>query len=128
MRAVAQALRWNPLPVVIPRHRVIGVTGALVRYPGGETWRKRELLAVEGVPLAPLWARKHPRKGSHDYQIRRDVMYVRQAGETEYCLPTCSSTDQFPLGAELFGSRARAEAAGFVPCTSCRPDLHPLAS
>ncbi len=26
----------------------------------------------------------------------------------------------------LFGARERAEAAGYVPCTSCRPDLHPL--
>src|SRR5439155_90917 len=28
-RAVAQALRWNPLPIVVPCHRVIGPSGAL---------------------------------------------------------------------------------------------------
>ena len=26
----------------------------------------------------------------------------------------------------LFGTREGAETAGFAPCTSCRPDLHPL--
>ena len=33
-RAVAQALRWNPLPIVIPCHRVIGSSGALTGYAG----------------------------------------------------------------------------------------------
>ena len=33
-RPVAQALRWNPLPIVIPCHRVIGGSGALVGYAG----------------------------------------------------------------------------------------------
>ncbi len=118
VRAVAQALRWNPVPVAIPCHRVIGVSGALVGYAGGETGRKQKLLAVEGVPMV---------RAHHDYRIRRDAMYVRAPGETEYCLPTCPSADPFPLGAELFGSRERAEGAGFGPCSTCRPDLHPLA-
>jgi len=26
----------------------------------------------------------------------------------------------------VYASRARAEGAGLAPCTSCRPDLHPL--
>jgi methylphosphotriester-DNA--protein-cysteine methyltransferase len=26
----------------------------------------------------------------------------------------------------MFGSRDGAEAAGYRPCTTCRPDLHPL--
>ena len=29
VRAAAQALRWNPLPIVIPCHRVVGSSGAL---------------------------------------------------------------------------------------------------
>ena len=96
-------------------------------------WRDRRLLAVEGVPLAPLplsspRAPRPPRsKAWADYRIRRDAMYVRAPGDTEYCLPSCPSTDLFPVGGALFGSRERAEAVGLAPCTSCRPDLHPLA-
>src|SRR3989304_4723326 len=30
VRAVAQALRWTPLPIVVPCHRVVGASGARV--------------------------------------------------------------------------------------------------
>jgi O-6-methylguanine DNA methyltransferase len=53
VRAVAQALRWNPIPVAIPCHRVVGASGLLTGYAGGETGRKRQLLTTEGVPLVP---------------------------------------------------------------------------
>ncbi|MBI2469249.1 MAG: methylated-DNA--[protein]-cysteine S-methyltransferase, partial [Candidatus Rokubacteria bacterium] len=43
VRAAAQALRWNPLPIVIPCHRVIGSSGALTGYAGGTTERKQKL-------------------------------------------------------------------------------------
>ena len=33
-RAVAQALRWNPVPIAIPCHRVIGGSGDLRVMPG----------------------------------------------------------------------------------------------
>ena len=38
----------NPLPILIPCHRVIGADGSLTGYAGGlET--KRRLLALEGI-------------------------------------------------------------------------------
>jgi methylated-DNA-[protein]-cysteine S-methyltransferase len=118
VRAVAQALRWNPVPVAIPCHRVIGASGLLTGYAGGETTRKRQLLATEGVPLIPA---------HHDFAIARSAMYVLMPGDREYCLPTCPPTETLHSGIPtFFGSRARAEAVGFKPCTSCRPDLHPL--
>lgn len=45
-RAVGSANHHNPLPVVIPCHRVIGSGGALVGYGGGLPL-KRELLELE---------------------------------------------------------------------------------
>jgi methylated-DNA-[protein]-cysteine S-methyltransferase len=45
-RAVGAANARNPLPVVIPCHRVVGVSGALTGYGGGLE-RKRALLAHE---------------------------------------------------------------------------------
>ncbi len=46
-RAVGGALNRNPIPIVLPCHRVLGSTGSLVGYAGGIE-RKRALLALEG--------------------------------------------------------------------------------
>ena len=119
VRATAQALRWNPLPIVVPCHRVIGSSGALTGYAGGKTGRKQRLLTIEGVPTV---------RRRDDFEVRRDAMYVLAPGEHDYCLPTCPSVDPFPRGGLLFGARDRAEAQGLHPCTTCRPDLHPLTS
>lgn len=50
-RAVGRALGSNPIPIVIPCHRVIGANGKLTGYAGGLD-RKVRLLELEGV-LAP---------------------------------------------------------------------------
>lgn len=47
MRAVGQALRRNPFPVIIPCHRVIKTDGSLGGYAGGSEKRKAELLEIE---------------------------------------------------------------------------------
>lgn len=50
MRAVGGALNKNPIPIVIPCHRVIGKSGALVGFGGGLPL-KVELLKIEGIVL-----------------------------------------------------------------------------
>ena len=45
-RAVAQANNKNPLPIIIPCHRVIGSNGKLVGYAGGLEIKER-LLKIE---------------------------------------------------------------------------------
>ncbi|MBF0526134.1 MAG: methylated-DNA--[protein]-cysteine S-methyltransferase [Deltaproteobacteria bacterium] len=47
-RAVGQANRVNPVPIVVPCHRVIGANGTLTGYAGGLEIKKA-LLALEGV-------------------------------------------------------------------------------
>ncbi|MEA2406588.1 MAG: methylated-DNA-[protein]-cysteine S-methyltransferase [Thermoleophilaceae bacterium] len=47
-RAVGAANGRNPLPVVVPCHRVVGAAGALTGYGGGLE-RKRALLDLESV-------------------------------------------------------------------------------
>jgi len=117
-RAVAQALRWNPLPIVIPCHRVIGASGALTGYAGSKLGLKRRLLTLEGVPTT---------KEADGPAIRAQAMYVLYPGDREYCVPTCPSLDtRRPAPLTRFGSRRHAEDAGFAPCTTCRPDLHPI--
>lgn len=46
-RAVGAALGSNPVPIVVPCHRVIGASGRLTGYAGGLD-RKEFLLALEG--------------------------------------------------------------------------------
>lgn len=53
VRAVAQAIGRNPIHLLIPCHRVIGVDGTLTGYAGG-IWRKARLLELEGVFLRPV--------------------------------------------------------------------------
>lgn len=48
MRAVGTANGQNPLPVILPCHRVIGANGTLTGYRGGLTL-KQELLTLEGI-------------------------------------------------------------------------------
>jgi methylated-DNA-[protein]-cysteine S-methyltransferase len=40
----------NPIPIVLPCHRVVGASGKLVGYAGGLE-RKERLLRLEGVDL-----------------------------------------------------------------------------
>jgi len=48
VRAVGAANGANPVPIVVPCHRVIGSSGALTGFGGGLDW-KRRLLATENA-------------------------------------------------------------------------------
>ena len=49
-RAVGGALNRNPIPIVLPCHRILGAGGRLVGYAGGLE-RKQVLLTLEGARL-----------------------------------------------------------------------------
>ncbi len=49
-RAVGTIMNRNPIPIVLPCHRVIGASGDLVGYGGGLD-RKRQLLDLESADL-----------------------------------------------------------------------------
>jgi methylated-DNA-[protein]-cysteine S-methyltransferase len=52
-RAVGRANATNPMPLVIPCHRVIGTDGKLHGYGGGQGLRTKEwLLKMEGAVIA----------------------------------------------------------------------------
>ena len=54
-RAVGTACNHNPVPVIVPCHRVVGAGGKMVGFGGGLD-RKRRLLELEaGVALARAW-------------------------------------------------------------------------
>ena len=52
VRAVGTACATNPVPIVVPCHRVLPASGRLGNYGGGPE-RKRALLALEGANFRP---------------------------------------------------------------------------
>ncbi|XP_040608452.1 methylated-DNA--protein-cysteine methyltransferase isoform X2 [Mesocricetus auratus] len=71
-RAVGGAMRSNPVPILIPCHRVICSDGSIGNYSGGGQAVKEWLLAHEGIPtrqpackdLGLTGARLKPSRGS----------------------------------------------------------------
>lgn len=47
-RATGTALGRNPVPIVVPCHRVVPGSGGVGKY-GGRAWRKQKLLELEGA-------------------------------------------------------------------------------
>jgi methylated-DNA-[protein]-cysteine S-methyltransferase len=85
VRAVAQALRHNPVPIVVPCHRIIGVSGDLTGYAGkqagaqgavargrGRTHGARRRRATRGAPRAvPLRRERRARILRADLRLDR---------------------------------------------------------
>jgi len=118
VRAVAQALRHNPVPIHIPCHRVIGSDGSLTGYAGNLVEIKKQILAVEGIPVVET------NKG---LAIPKERMYVGWRQDHWFCRPDCSTLkDQAAGDRALIPSRARAEEMGYQPCDECKPHIHPL--
>jgi methylated-DNA-[protein]-cysteine S-methyltransferase len=51
-RAAGNALHDNPIPIVVPCHRVVPSGGGVGKY-GGQEWRKEYLLRLEGALAGP---------------------------------------------------------------------------
>ncbi len=110
IRATGTALARNPVPVLIPCHRVVRADGRIGEYAfGGAT--KARLLAAEGVDvdgLAELAA--------------RGMRYVGSRATAVYCLPTCTVGRRVGSGGGVTFRNARDAAAdGYRPCRRCRP-------
>ena len=110
VRAVGSALNKNPIPLIIPCHRVVRSTGEIGEYAFGPSM-KRALLASEGLDVAQIEALAQAR-----------VRFVAEETTGRFCLPSCHQGRGHPL-AELrrFTTAAAAYAAGYRPCLACRP-------
>jgi methylated-DNA-[protein]-cysteine S-methyltransferase len=67
-RIVGAALGRNPVPVVVPCHRVIGANGSLVGFGGGIE-RKRKLLELEGAEFGKKAPRAAVKPKADDGQL-----------------------------------------------------------
>jgi O-6-methylguanine DNA methyltransferase len=109
VRAVGNVCAHNPLPLVVPCHRVVPAAGGLGGYGYGPEM-KRRLLEREGVDLERV-----------DAMERSRSRYVK-VGDHEYCFPTCRWVRDIPTGELVHVRDERAAAAlGLHPCGDCRP-------
>jgi O-6-methylguanine DNA methyltransferase len=110
VRAVGSALGKNPVPLVIPCHRVVRSDGSAGEYVFGSE-AKRAVLAAEGVDIEGLAA-----------LTRSGTRYYGSDTTQVYCFPTCRNARRVTTRHRVpFGSAGQAAAAGYRPCMVCRP-------
>jgi len=112
VRAVGTALAHNPVPLVVPCHRVVRSDGLLGKYSLGGPQVKREILAAEGLDPDEL-----------ERLARAGIRYFGSDTTRIYCLPTCRHARRVSdRHRQLFRSARASEAAGYRACKVCRPD------
>ncbi|MBI2852222.1 MAG: methylated-DNA--[protein]-cysteine S-methyltransferase [Chloroflexi bacterium] len=75
-RAVGQALAKNPLPIIIPCHRVVASSGELGGFSGGLQMKDR-LLRLEGILVHSTMRGVYFRSVRHAITIAREVWYPK---------------------------------------------------
>jgi len=111
VRATGSVLAKNPVPLLIPCHRVVRSDGHLGRYSLGGGHAKRRLLEVEGTRPEML-----------EELAAAGVRFLGNAEQKSFCFPTCGGVESLVLSNKvLFGSQREAVEAGFHPCRDCRP-------
>ncbi|MGI8649194.1 MAG: methylated-DNA--[protein]-cysteine S-methyltransferase [Rubrobacter sp.] len=104
-RAVGTVMAKNPIPLIVPCHRVIRNDGATGNY-GYDPEEKVRLLKGEGVPVD---------------EVARSP-YIATPTTGIVCHATCQHARRIkPENSRGFRSVARAMDAGFRPCKVCRP-------
>lgn len=104
-RAVGSVMANNPVPLLVPCHRVVRNDGHTGSYAFG-AGQKVRLLEQEGVSPEEL----------------AQAPYVASATTGIVCHATCRDARRIrPENRRPFRSVARAMSAGFRPCRVCRP-------
>jgi hypothetical protein len=101
----------NPVPLIIPCHRVVRTDGHIGNYSLGGPHNKEELLEHEGA--SPDWLEELANR------------HIRVRGDSSsgvYHLPTCHLIRPTPdANLEDFRSGHDARDRGYRPCKVCRP-------
>lgn len=111
VRAVGTALGHNPVPLIVPCHRVVRSDGLIGQYSLGGPENKRTILADEGADPDELEA-----------LARAGVRFFGSDTTRIYCMPTCRDARRVTERHLVrFPSARAASAAGYRPCRHCRP-------
>jgi O-6-methylguanine DNA methyltransferase len=111
VRAVGTALGHNPIPLIVPCHRVVRSDGMLGQYSLGGPANKRTILAAEGLD-----------PDAFESLARSGVRFVGSDTTRIYCLPACHNARRIAERHRIpFRSASAAEATGYRACKECRP-------
>lgn len=111
VRAVGSTMARNPVPLIIPCHRVVRTDGHIGNYSLGGPDNKRSLLTTEGADPADLEA-----------LAGRHVRYWGSDTTGIYCHPTCRNARRISSAHLVeFKSSSEATGAGYRACQVCRP-------
>jgi O-6-methylguanine DNA methyltransferase len=111
VRAVGTALGHNPVPLIVPCHRVVRTDGSIGQYSLGGAHNKRTVLAAEGLDPEAL-----------EEKARHGERLVGCASTRIVCWPTCrTGRHMLERNRRPFRSLAEAGAAGYRPSKVCRP-------
>ena len=111
VRAVGTALGHNPVPLIVPCHRVVRTDGSIGQYSLGGPHNKRMILTAEGLDPDEL-----------ESAARSGIRYLGSDTTHVVCLPTCRHARRImPRHRVPFRSLEAAASAGYRPCPVCRP-------
>ena len=111
VRAVGTALAHNPIPFLIPCHRVVRADGVIGNYGAGGPVAKRAILGWEGVDAADL-----------ERLARRGVRFLGSDTTRIFCYPTCRHARRITAPHRVgFATPDAAQAAGYRGCKDCTP-------
>jgi O-6-methylguanine DNA methyltransferase len=110
VRAVGSVLARNPVPLLVPCHRVVRADGLLGDYMFGSA-HKEQLLRAEQMNVDEVAA-----------LARQGVYFVGSDTTGVVCFPTCHHARRItPAHRQGFRTAAAAIAASYRPCRHCRP-------
>jgi O-6-methylguanine DNA methyltransferase len=111
VRAVGTALAHNPVPLVVPCHRVVRSDGHIGQYSMGGPDAKRRVLGSEGLDTGWLEA-----------EAAAGIRFTGSDTTRIVCNPTCRDARRVTARHRVtFPSLAAAARAGYRPCRHCRP-------
>ena len=111
VRAVGTALGHNPIPLLIPCHRVVRSDGHIGQYSMGGPEVKRRVLTAEGLDLDRL-----------ESLARHGIRFIGSDSTRVFCMPTCRHARRITARHQVeFESLSDTARAGYRPCRVCRP-------
>ncbi len=111
VRAVGSTMARNPVPLIVPCHRVVRSDGRIGKYSLGGPENKWSLLLVEGADPAHL-----------EELAVNGIRYLGSDTTLIFCHPTCSNARRIaPSHLRHFPSKDSAASSGYRPCRVCRP-------